>query len=62
MGLKEVIGEERNVEYLVVYDKENFTKMDIVYIEGITYKDEDKVYYTLTQMQQTIENEGSVEE
>ena len=48
MGLKDI----ENIEnYIVVYSTQDFTKLDVVYTEGIKYND--KIYY-----KSTIRNRG----
>ena len=50
MGLNELEGDNK---YLVVYDSENFNKMDIVYIDGFDF--DGTKYYTLSKVQEIDE-------
>ncbi len=53
MGLKDI----ENIEnYIVVYSTQDFTKLDVVYTEGIKYND--KIYYTLSSLQSEIGEEN----
>ena len=56
MGLKELVNDIKgDGKYLVVYDLDNFNKMDIIYTSGINYKE--TKYYTLSSIQSVRDNE-----
>lgn len=50
MGLSEIDDEE---SYIVVYKKDDFTKLDIVYSDAISYEGES--FYTLSRLQTKME-------
>ncbi len=51
MGLDEI----KNEQYMVIYDKDDYKKMDVIFTNGIKYK---KVqYYTLSNLQSILSNE-----
>ena len=51
MGLDDINGES----YIVVYDKTDYKKLDIIYTNGVTYK---KVtYYTLSKLKNALSND-----
>lgn len=52
MGLKDIDNIEN---YIVVYNVEDNTKLDVVYTSGIKYQD--KIYYTLSSLQSEIGDE-----
>ncbi len=52
MGLKDIAKDEGS-KYLVIYDSDNFNKMDIVYTNGIQLENE--TYYTLSVLQSISE-------
>ena len=54
MGLEEVDTEE-NEKYIVIFSKENYKLMDVIYYTGVTYKGE--TYYTLSDLKDVLENE-----
>lgn len=51
MGLKDIKSEDEKLEYLVIYDKNDFTKMDVIYLKGFKYKSTSQMCYTLVQLQ-----------
>lgn len=52
MGFSEI---EDGENYIVVYKKDDYTKLDVVYKEAITYKNEN--FYTLSSLQAIMEEE-----
>lgn len=48
MGLEEI----KNEQYMVIYDKEDFKKMDVIYLNGVNYKK--TMYYTLSNLQSVL--------
>lgn len=50
MGLDEIVNEDGEIEYLVIYDKTDFTKMDVIYLSGFKYSGNTGYVYTLTQI------------
>lgn len=52
MGLMELKEDE---PYIVIYSSENYNQMDIIYTGGVMYNDIS--YYTLSALQQVLENE-----
>ena len=55
-GLNEIKEDIADGEkYIIVYNKDNFNQMDIVYTAGIEYKN--NVYYTLSGLQAAHDNE-----
>ena len=48
MGLDEI----KNEQYMVIYDKDNFKNVDVIYPEGIKYKN--NTYYTLSAIQEVL--------
>ena len=55
MGLNDIANGDDEIEYLVMYDKSDFTKMDVVYLPGFKFKGTSQICYTLVQLQ-NIEN------
>lgn len=52
MGFDELAKEEGD-KYAVVYNSKDFTKLDIVYLDGVKYKND--TYFTLSRLQQALE-------
>lgn len=48
MGLDEI----ENDQFMVIYDKEDYKKMDVIYKNGVKYKGED--IYTLSKIQEVL--------
>jgi len=48
MGLDEI----KNEQYMVIYDKDNLKNVDVIYPEGIKYKN--NTYYTLSSIQEVL--------
>ena len=48
MGLDEI----KNDQFMVIYDKEDYKKMDVIYKNGVKYKGED--IYTLSKIQEVL--------
>jgi len=48
MGLDEI----KNEQYMVIYDKDNLKNVDVIYPEGIKYKN--NTYYTLSAIQEVL--------
>lgn len=53
MGLGELKEEQYDNDYVVVYNQQDYTKLDVVYKQGIEYKD--NIYYTLSSLQNVVE-------
>lgn len=53
MGLQEIADESNDGDYLVVYNEEDYTKLDIIYASGIQYNQ--NTYYTLSRLQKAME-------
>lgn len=53
MGLDDI----KNEMYIVVYDKDDYKKMDVIYPNGVSYNK--KTYYTLSKLQSVLSNESS---
>lgn len=49
MSLSDIIGKR----YIVIFDKNNYKNMDIVYKEGINYNN--TTYYTLSQLKEALQ-------
>lgn len=48
MGLDEI----KNEQYMVIYDKDDFKKMDVIYTNGVSYNR--TMYYTLSALQEVL--------
>lgn len=56
MGLNEIKKDiEDGEKYIVVYDNENYSNIDIIYTKGITYKD--SKHYTLSNLETVLGDE-----
>lgn len=53
MGLEDIKKEK----YKVVYDRNDFNKLDIIYIDGVSYKG--KTYYTLSELKKALSGESN---
>ena len=54
MGLSELKeGNDEDIYYVVVFDKTAYNKIDVIYIQGIKYKDQR--YYTLSSIQKIFD-------
>lgn len=51
MGLGDLKGEE----YIIIFNKDNYNLMDVMYPEGAVYNK--NVYYSLSSLQEAVENE-----
>lgn len=51
MGLDEIKDEK----YIVVFSKTDYKQMDVIYPDGVTY--DGKTYFTLSELQEKLENE-----
>lgn len=52
MGLENLVEETNNGDYVVAYDSEDYTNLDIIYKQGVQYNE--KTYYTLSSLQAEI--------
>ena len=46
------LDDKNDGKYMVIYDKEDYKKMDVIYIDGVNYKNE--TIYTLSKMQEVL--------
>lgn len=53
MGMSDLANQTENGEFVVVYNKNDFSKLEIVYPSGIPY--EKSTYWTLSELQNKIE-------
>ena len=53
MGMSDLASQTENGEFVVVYNKNDFSKLEIVYPSGISY--EKSTYWTLSELQNKIE-------
>ena len=51
MGLSDIKDET----YMVIYDKNDYKKMDILYPDGVSYKK--TTYYTLSEIQKALSDD-----
>lgn len=52
MGLMNIIKKNNDEKYIVVYNIEDFSKIDIIYLPGIVYKN--NIYYTLSSLEENF--------
>ncbi len=53
MGLEELANNSDDGEYAIVYNLKDFTKFDVLYIDGIDYQE--NTYYNLSSLQEEVE-------
>ena len=53
MGLEDIKDEV----YIVIYNKDDYKKMDIIYADGVTYKGNN--YYTLSELKKVLSNDSN---
>ncbi len=53
MGLNELAEETGNGDYVVVYDASNYKNIEIIYVNGIEYRN--VRYYTLSKLQEALD-------